>query len=79
MNMFSPIKKMNINKPNFTEISMNTIDVQDLIDLIQDVQFSDQIQTDDPNYDIGYHNGRFEVVYRLENILRSHGVWEDED
>lgn len=57
---------------------MSTIDVQDLIDLVQDVQFSNRAQTDDP-YDIGYYNGSLDVANRLENILRAHGVWEDED
>ena len=57
---------------------MSTIDVQDLIDLVQDVQFSNRTQTDDP-YDIGYYNGSLDVANRIENILRAHGVWEDED
>ena len=58
---------------------MSTIDVQDLIDLVQDVQFSNRIQTDDSSYDTGYYNGRLDVANRLENILRAHDVWEDED
>ena len=58
---------------------MSTIDIQDLIDLVQDIQFSNRIQTDDPSYDAGYYNGSLDVANRLENILRVHGVWEDED
>lgn len=58
---------------------MSTIDVQDLIDLVQDVRFENRTQTDDSSYDTGYHNGRLDVANRLENILRAHDVWEDED
>lgn len=58
---------------------MSTIDVQDLIDLVQDVQFSNRTQMDDSGYDAGYYNGSLDVANRLENILRAHGVWEDED
>lgn len=58
---------------------MSTIDVQDLIDLVQDVQFSNRTQMDDSGYDAGYYNGSLDVANRLENILRAHGLWEDED
>ena len=58
---------------------MSTIDVWELIELVQGVQSSNRIQTDDSSYDTGYHNGRLDVANRLENILRAHDVWEDED
>lgn len=54
---------------------MSTIDIQDLIDLVQDVQFSNQSQVDDSSYDVGYYNGSLDVANRLENILRAHGVF----
>ena len=57
---------------------MSTIDVWELIELVQGVQSSNRTQTDD-SYDTGYHNGRLDVANRLENILRAHDVWEDED
>lgn len=58
---------------------MGTIDVQDLIDLVRDVRSNEyRSWTDDASYDIGYDNGVSGVADRIELILRSHGVWEDD-
>lgn len=55
---------------------MSTIDTRSLIELVNKVQLEEDGVVYD--YDIGYSAGRKSIVEEIIQILRYHGIWDED-